>query len=55
MNLLNNLINKDVIKKVKTKTFCGYVYYVNPYIMYYGSVVDDTTLEVFHDSEWKVL
>lgn len=56
MNLLNNLINKDVIKKVKNeKTFCGYVYYVNPYIMYYGSVVDDTTLEVFHDSEWKVL
>lgn len=54
--ILSNLFNKGVIKRVKNENaFCGYVYYVNPYIMYYGSTVDDTTIEVFHDSEWKEL
>lgn len=55
-SIISNLFKKDVIKKVKNEnTFCGYAYYVNPYIMYYGSCVEDTTLEIFQDSEWKGL
>lgn len=56
INTLTKLIKKDVIKKVKyDKSFCGYAYYVNPYILYYGSTAEDTTFEIFQDSEWKEL
>lgn len=52
--ILKKLFDKDIIKKVKNeKTFCGYAFYINPYVMYYGGSVEDTTLEAFHDSEWR--
>jgi len=51
---LAHMFKLGIIKRVHyPNAFCGYAYYVNPYIMYYGGSVEDTTLEMFQDSEWK--
>lgn len=53
-NTLKKLFKEDIIKKVRSeKTFCGFGYYVNPYVLYYGKSVEDTTWEIFEDSKWK--
>lgn len=53
-NTLRRLFSEDIIKKVRNEnTFSGYAFYLNPYIYYYGSVISDDTLELFHDSKWR--
>lgn len=54
LNTIKKLFDADIIKKTpRENTFTGYAFYLNPYVYYYGSTVDDTTLELFQDSRWK--
>lgn len=53
-NILTKLIKAQVIGRYRHPTESITTYFVNPYVMFYGTKIPDSVYEMFTDSPWRL-
>lgn len=50
---ISNLIKNQIIMKQYSSQYNCRCYYINPYVMFYGTSIPDFVYEIFTDTKWR--